>query len=212
MQHYWAAAGATKTFYCPFDLDLFKIHVSANAPILDYGCGYGRLLKVLAEAGYTNLTGVDASPVMVERAREAVPQTDIRRVEPSEVPFAPESFDAVILYSVLSSVLEPEGQPQLINDLQRALRAGGILYFHDFIVQTRNVERNRERYALGAQHYAPNVFVDPTDKAAFQHFTEARLTELFGSFSCVTSRHVPTRSMNGSFHDAFQLFLRKDDT
>ena len=97
---------------------------------------------------------------MVERAQKAVPSATVRRVEPSEVPFAAESCDAIVLYSVLSSVLLPEGQSQLINDLHHSLRAGGILYVHDFVVQTH--ERNRERYTLGARHYGPNVFVDPS--------------------------------------------------
>jgi len=41
---------------------LAKERISKKARIADIGCGTGALLRLLGEAGYTNLTGVDFSP------------------------------------------------------------------------------------------------------------------------------------------------------
>src|SRR5215472_4064564 len=41
-----------------------------QAPILELGCGYGALIYVARNLGYTNMHGVDRSPDQVERARK----------------------------------------------------------------------------------------------------------------------------------------------
>jgi SAM-dependent methyltransferase len=52
------------------DLELYLGFAEATgSPILELGCGSGRLLVPLAEAGYA-VTGVDSSAAMLERCRE----------------------------------------------------------------------------------------------------------------------------------------------
>jgi SAM-dependent methyltransferase len=58
--------------YAGFDADLAMIQQFAarcGSPILELGCGTGRLLVPLAKQGY-RLTGVDASGVMLDLARQ----------------------------------------------------------------------------------------------------------------------------------------------
>ena len=50
----------------PFYLGLAQ---RTGAPVLELGCGSGRLVLALAQAGY-DVTGVDNLPAMLERARE----------------------------------------------------------------------------------------------------------------------------------------------
>ena len=45
---------------------------SKDSPILDFGCAWGRHLKALAKLGYTNLTGVDFSDKLIEKAKETL--------------------------------------------------------------------------------------------------------------------------------------------
>jgi len=53
------------------DLDLYRnIAESVGDPILELGCGSGRVLIPLAEAGY-RVTGLDASRPMLDRAKRA---------------------------------------------------------------------------------------------------------------------------------------------
>lgn len=42
---------------------------SYNSRVLDLGCGWGRHLKALAKIGYKNLTGVDSSEKLLEKAK-----------------------------------------------------------------------------------------------------------------------------------------------
>jgi SAM-dependent methyltransferase len=57
-----------------FDADIpFYLHMAqrCGAPIFELGCGSGRLLLPLAQAGY-RITGVDGSPAMLDLARKKV--------------------------------------------------------------------------------------------------------------------------------------------
>lgn len=53
------------------DLDLYRGFAEATgSPVLELGCGSGRVLVPLAESGFT-VTGIDRSKVMLGRARDA---------------------------------------------------------------------------------------------------------------------------------------------
>ena len=49
---------------------LEKLGVRKDVPILDFGCGTGLVGKFCIEKGYTNISGVDASPEMLKIAKE----------------------------------------------------------------------------------------------------------------------------------------------
>ena len=58
------------------DIDLYRSFAEATGgPVLELGCGSGRLLVPLAEAGYA-ITGVDRSGVMLARCADALKATD----------------------------------------------------------------------------------------------------------------------------------------
>ena len=49
------AQRAPIVFSDPFDVALFKQYVQPDTPILDFGCGYGRLLSLLHKHHFTQL-------------------------------------------------------------------------------------------------------------------------------------------------------------
>lgn len=66
--------------YASFDADLAMIqHFAARSgsPILELGCGTGRLLVPLAQQGY-RITGVDASKAMLDRAHQKLRAADLK--------------------------------------------------------------------------------------------------------------------------------------
>ena len=67
---YWDKVAAEKTFSHPINLGLLLKYVSASSKIVDYGCGYGRLVKELLNAGLINVTGYDTSLQLVDRGRK----------------------------------------------------------------------------------------------------------------------------------------------
>ena len=55
--------------YC---LDYAENHIPKDAPILDFGCATGVTLRKFASRGWTNLWGVDSSPVMYQNYEDDI--------------------------------------------------------------------------------------------------------------------------------------------
>lgn len=63
--------------------------------VLDAGCGAGAALKPAAAVA-RKVVGIDISPGMVERAREAVPEAQVLVGDAAALPFDDASFDVVL--------------------------------------------------------------------------------------------------------------------
>lgn len=93
--------------------------------ILDAGCGAGPLSAALRERGAL-VTGIDASPGMLELARRRLgPDTDLQVADLAEpLPFSDDAFDDVVASLVLH-YLRDWGPP--LAELHRVLVPGGRL-------------------------------------------------------------------------------------
>ena len=78
--------------------------MSPDAKILDYGCGYGRLTRLLSALGYSNVNGYDTSAKMIARGNSESPDLDLRLSASGFVPGFEDQFDAAIVCGVLSSL------------------------------------------------------------------------------------------------------------
>ena len=91
-------------------VDLVEIH-HGSGPILDVGCGTGRIHDalmrrlVLRPHGYV---GVDVTPGMVERSRARFPEADFRVASVFDLPFLADSFGSVVSVDVLQHLPEIE--------------------------------------------------------------------------------------------------------
>lgn len=89
--------------------------------LLDIGCGDGAFLE--AAARHFEVSGVEISPAMAERARRRLPGAEILTGPATGVELAAERFDIVTLFSVL----EHEWRPlAALAGVARALCRGGI--------------------------------------------------------------------------------------
>jgi cyclopropane fatty-acyl-phospholipid synthase-like methyltransferase len=92
--------------------------------VLDLGCGCGVPVARRLAQRYA-VTGVDLSPVQVERARGLVPNATFIRADMSSIVFPEASFDAIVcLYALIH--LPVAEQPALIRAVHRWLRPGGL--------------------------------------------------------------------------------------
>jgi SAM-dependent methyltransferase len=100
--------------------------------VLDLGCGTGRHLELLAEAGH-RVVGVDRSPTMVAAARSRLARFAPRAaVVESDVldTTLEDTFDAVIMmFSVLGYQVTTDGLLAAIGVAHRHLGPGGLLLF-----------------------------------------------------------------------------------
>jgi SAM-dependent methyltransferase len=94
-------------------------HFDAGAELLDIGCGTGWL------AGhFARYTGIDGSPDAVARALEAGRNVIAGDVD-ERLPFADETFDAIVMKDLLEHVRDPVA---LVREARRVLRPGGLLF------------------------------------------------------------------------------------
>ena len=202
-KEYWNSVAETKTFTLPFDGERFSKYVEKDSVIIDVGCGYGRVLKILSEEGYENLTGYDFSPQMIERGRNECPPARFEVMEEGKIPRADKSADAVILFAVLTCIVSDEKQEELIREIYRILKPDGILYVNDYLLNTD--ERNRKRYEqYEAELGVYGAFALP-EGARCRHHTEKHIRELLRGFEISEFEKIVYTTMNGHSSSGFTL-------
>ena len=120
--------------------------------ILDAGCGTGGLLRFLGQHRPSwRFSGIDLSPLACERAR-VVTAAEIMQGSVTALPYADESFDAIVSADVLPQVESPA---QAVAELARCVRKGGTIVinaaaypwlrsYHDEMAQSRHRFRRSE--------------------------------------------------------------------
>ena len=204
---YWDRVAHEKRFSHPLHKDWLARHLTSEARILDYGCGYGRTLAQLSEAGYQNIFGVDFSESMLSRCRCEVPQSQVIRNDGRGLPLKTESVDAVLLFAVLTCIPGSNQQRQLLHAIEQVLRPGGVIYLSDLLVT--DDARNRERYDRFAEtHKCYGVFELP-EGVAVRHHKQEWIDELTSSFEQLEYEPFTVITMNGNTSAAFQYLGRK---
>jgi SAM-dependent methyltransferase len=117
---------------------------AAGRELLDVGCGRGPLLEAMIERGATraHLHGVDLLEDAVAAARRRLPGVDLQVADARALPYPSASMDAVVLSTVLSSILDPSNRARVATEAARVLRPGGCIVTYDFRVpspRNRNV-------------------------------------------------------------------------
>ncbi|MDB1087862.1 class I SAM-dependent methyltransferase [Streptomyces sp. ACA25] len=205
---FWETAGATKTFTHPLDRDLLTAHVPRGARVLDYGCGYGRLTGELDLLGY-RARGVDSSSALIERGRRERPAPDLTHCPDLPLPFEAGSFDAALLFAVLTCVPQDVAQREILRELARLVRPGGVLYLSDVPLQSD--PHHLRRYAEHApEHGEHGVFSTP-DGGVFRHHEPDHLRTLLqdSGFTVDEERTDTVGTLDGHTVERLQLLARR---
>ena len=204
---YWDSAGVTKTFSHPVNFSWLDDLLDSQSRILDYGCGYGRVMDLLYEHGYRNMEGVDFSAQMISRGRQSFPYLSFQVIHSPSLSYPDGSFDAVLLFAVLTCIPHDEVQEVLMAELVRVLKPGGILYISDLGLQ--GDERNQERYCLFQQKYGVYGVFETEDGAVCRHHNKEWLRSLVSSYELLATEEIEVATMNGHRSQATQLLVRK---
>lgn len=203
---YWDAA-ATKTFTHPLHLPWLD-GIDRHSAVLDYGCGYGRTLRDLAQQGFDDLTGVDTSPGMIERARVLHPAMRFSVLDAPPFSRYPDaSFDLAVIFAVLTCIPGEAAQHRLVAELGRVLKPGGTLYVSDYPLQ--DDERNRSRYDRSAGRYGDYGVFETDDGAVFRHHPRAWFPLLLSGFEALGTRDITVNTMGGHESTGIQFLVRK---
>jgi SAM-dependent methyltransferase len=202
---YWDRIGPGKPFGHPVNIERLRQWLSPKHRILDFGCGYGRVLGLLHRSGYQNLMGVDQAPTMIAAARESFPGMTFERLVSSprlDLPDA--SMDATLLFAVLTCVPTDTGQRTIVRELERVLRPGGLLYISDLWLQAD--ERNVQRYVRDEPKYGTYGVFDLPEGVTLRHHNRTWIDELTQDFEPVALDDIDVPTMNGHSARGFQLF------
>ncbi|HKO76628.1 MAG TPA: hypothetical protein VJU52_05390, partial [Flavobacterium sp.] len=56
-KEYWNEVAEIKTFTHPINIKLTNRFLNKQSIIVDFGCGYGRIVKELTDLGFENVSG-----------------------------------------------------------------------------------------------------------------------------------------------------------
>ncbi|MBN1431637.1 MAG: methyltransferase domain-containing protein [Methanomicrobiaceae archaeon] len=182
------------------------------AKVMDHGFGHGNNLWFLADKGY-ECSGCEISEALIADVNELFSKigkpVDLRPVEGLKIPFDDNEFDIVVSWNVLHYNGTRQGVIEIIRELHRVLKEGGILVlstvhpdssFSDrmkdmgdgtFLIEKENPHDNRQGLSF---------FVAGSDD---------ELKELFDMFSDVKTGYIYTDLFDNSERNAWYLVYAK---
>lgn len=116
------------------ELPLGGIDWQPEMRVLDLCCGWGQSTALLVERS-NQVTGLDASPKSLARARSNVPQASYVEAFAESMPLADGSFE-VVHSSAAMHEMEPDQLRQILQEAHRVLAIGGTLTLVDFHAPT----------------------------------------------------------------------------
>jgi len=143
--------------------------IDATSRVLDVGCGSGTTACLIAEQYGASVRGIDISEVMIAKAEERarrqglLNKVEFRVADVFRLPFEDDSFDVVVVESVLIPL--PGDKKQALTEMIRVVRPGGRIGANESTVDPS----------------APPEFLDlfAEHPAIYGHFTAQTLRRLF---------------------------------
>lgn len=141
--------------------------------VLDVGCGIGKLLEQASRQGAVGLAGIDVADHMIEIAKTALPEADMKTGSVEALPWTTETFDKV--YSVEAMYYFSE-LAKTLKEINRVLKPGG-----QFISAIEYYEENEgsqiwaEELPMHVHLLSENAWKQEFEKAGFKTVTTARI-------------------------------------
>ncbi|MBO1050090.1 MAG: class I SAM-dependent methyltransferase [Dolichospermum sp. DEX182a] len=111
-------------------LALQNLKLQSDTQILDLCCGSGQVTRFLVNFS-ENVTGLDASPLSIQRAQKNVPNATYIKAFAENMPFADNLFDVVHTSAALHE-MQSEQLQKIIKEVYRVLKPGGVFTLVDF--------------------------------------------------------------------------------
>lgn len=106
-------------------LPITRDYLSRGSHVLEGGCGTGVHVYNLQRHGFESI-GIDNAPETVRRAKEAVPEMDIREGDVRALPFPDNHFDGYWSIGVIEHFWN--GYDEVLREMRRVLKPGGYLF------------------------------------------------------------------------------------
>lgn len=108
--------------------------------ILEVGCGHGGVLTEFLGFGASpsHLFGIDLLADRLADAHRRLPACGLANADGQSLPFPAATFDLVLQFTALSSVLDPLVRRNICLDMFRVLKPGGLILSYDFWLNPTN--------------------------------------------------------------------------
>jgi len=108
--------------------------------ILEMGCGSGGVLTDFFAIGASqkNLYGVDLLKDRLGAAHWRLPVSKFANADGQDLPFAAHSFDLVLQYTAISSIIDEKIRRNIFADMLRVLKPSGMILSYDFWLNPTN--------------------------------------------------------------------------
>lgn len=159
---------------------LSKGILKRDSPILDAGCGRGRLLVELEKLGFINTTGVDISDVAVKYAKSQTKSSNVLEADIIKgLSFPNNSFDLIVDLTMVSSC-HPNLWSEIYQKFNRLLKCDGQMISEIFIRPINT--------PLGQPLTKKNIKI-PDDLDLIYGITNKEIETIMGHFFNITEIH-----------------------
>jgi len=143
---------------------ILRGRIPQGSRVLDAGCGSGRNIHYLLNAGY-DVSAADADPNAISEVMRlaadlnaSLPPTNFRREPVEAMSFPDESMDVVLSIAVLHFALNDEQFEAMLESIWRVLKPGGMFFCRlasNIGMEFRMVQRRGRRHLLpdGTERY-----------------------------------------------------------
>ena len=209
--------GQSATIDAPLVLDLIAKAASAANPdarrLLDIGCGAGNYtLKLLQSLPLSEITLIDLSQPMLERARQRISavtpaRTQVHQLDIREFMWGEQQYDVVVAAAVLHHLRSDEEWRAVFARIQQSLRPGGSFWasdlvhhsnpavqammwerYGDYLVQLKGEDYREQVFAYVEQEDSPRPLLFQLDllrEVGFQEIEVLHKNSCFAAFGAI---------------------------
>lgn len=117
-----------------------EIHELVNLQVLEMGCGNAGIMTEFLGFGASpeKLFGVDLLFGRLLNAHQRLPGSSFANADGQSLPFQSGTFDLVLQYTAISSILDADIRRTICRDMVRVLKPSGVILSYDFWLNPTN--------------------------------------------------------------------------
>ncbi len=141
----------TVKFTTPLPCNKLLSYIPKNASVLDLWCWYWRVLSHLVDLWYQNLSWIDVSHSLVNRAKDNCPSVDLHIGNIENYKFD-KKFDLILIMWVIEYILKDKDQEDFFSKVNELLNIWWYILLESFIMDYKLNWQNYLSWFLKTWH------------------------------------------------------------